>query len=101
MKDYINWTKHGEGSSSCYTTRNPENIDDRFQFVHETHQTFSQSELVVPNVTYHGYAGGNEHDRPHVLPSVMDEEDAELLEDRKSTRLNSSHITRARMPSSA
>ena len=34
----------------------------------------------MQNVTDHGYAGGNEHDRPHVLPSVMDEEDAELLE---------------------
>jgi hypothetical protein len=34
----------------------------------------------VPNVTDHGYCGGNEHDRTHVLPNVMDEEDAELLE---------------------
>jgi hypothetical protein len=38
VKDYTVWTKHGEGSSSPYTTRNPENIDDRFQFVHATHQ---------------------------------------------------------------
>ena len=28
-------------------------------------------------------------------------EDGKLLQDRKSTRLNSSHITRSRMPSSA
>jgi hypothetical protein len=34
----------------------------------------------VLNVTDHGYAGGNEHDRTHVLQNVMDEEDAELLE---------------------
>jgi hypothetical protein len=34
----------------------------------------------VPNVTDHGYTGGNEYDRTHVLPNVMDEEDAELLE---------------------
>jgi hypothetical protein len=34
----------------------------------------------VPNVTDHGYCGGNEHDRTHVLPNVMDEEDAKLLE---------------------
>jgi hypothetical protein len=34
----------------------------------------------VLNVTDHGYYGGNEHDRTHVLPNVMDEEDAELLE---------------------
>jgi hypothetical protein len=36
MKDYIILTKHGEGSSSPYTTGNPENIGDRFYFVHET-----------------------------------------------------------------
>jgi hypothetical protein len=35
----------------------------------------------VPNVTDHGYAGGNEHERTHVLPNVMVEEDAELLEE--------------------
>jgi hypothetical protein len=34
----------------------------------------------VPNLTDHGYAGGNEHDRTYVLSNVMDEEDAELLE---------------------
>jgi hypothetical protein len=34
----------------------------------------------VPNVTDHGYAGGNERDKTHVLPSVRDEEDVELLE---------------------
>ena len=34
----------------------------------------------MPNVTDHGYAGGNERERTHVLPNVMDEEDAELLE---------------------
>ena len=39
-----------------------------------------RSEHVVPNVTDHGYAGGNERERTHVLPNVMDEEDAELLE---------------------
>jgi hypothetical protein len=34
----------------------------------------------VPNVTDHGYAGGNERDRTYVLSNVMDEENAELLE---------------------
>ena len=34
----------------------------------------------MPNFTDHGYAGGNERERTHVLPYVMDEEDAELLE---------------------
>jgi hypothetical protein len=34
----------------------------------------------MPNVTDHGYCGGSEHDRTHVLPNVIDEEDAELLE---------------------
>jgi hypothetical protein len=34
----------------------------------------------MPNVTDHGYFGGSEHDRTHVLPNVIDEEDAELLE---------------------
>jgi hypothetical protein len=38
MKDYIVWTNHGEGSSLPSTTRNPTNINDRFQFVHETQQ---------------------------------------------------------------
>jgi hypothetical protein len=78
MKDYTVWTKHGEGSSSPYMTGNPE--DHRFKFVHGTHQPLPQSEHVVPNVTDHGYCGGNEHDRTHVMPNVMDEEDAELLE---------------------
>jgi hypothetical protein len=80
MKDYIIWTKHGEGSSSPYTTKNPANIDERFQFVHETQQHLPQSEHVVANITKHGYTGGNEHDKTHVFPNVMDEEDAELLE---------------------
>jgi hypothetical protein len=78
VKDYTVWTKHGEGSSLPYTTGNPE--DDIFQFVHGTHQPLPQSEHVVPSVTDHGYYGGNEHDRTHVMPNVMDEEDAELLE---------------------
>jgi hypothetical protein len=34
----------------------------------------------VPNVTNHGYAGGNERDRTYVLSNVMDKKDAELLE---------------------
>jgi hypothetical protein len=34
----------------------------------------------VPNVTDHGFAGGNERDRTHVLPNNMDEEDVEFLE---------------------
>jgi len=46
MKDYLIWTKHGEGSSAPYTTRNPAIVDadgpdmlvDGFQFVHETQQ---------------------------------------------------------------
>jgi hypothetical protein len=38
MKDYIIWKKHGEGNSSPYTTGNPVNIDDKFQFVHKTQQ---------------------------------------------------------------
>jgi hypothetical protein len=63
-----------------YTTGNLANIDDRFQFIHETQQPLPQSKHVVPNVTDHGYIGGNERDRTHVLPKVMDEEDAELLE---------------------
>jgi hypothetical protein len=80
MKDYIIWTKHGEGSSSPYTTRNPANIDDIFLFV-QTQQPLPHSKHIVPNVTDHGYAGGNERDRTHVLPNVMDEEDTELLEE--------------------
>jgi hypothetical protein len=80
VKDYTIWTKHGEGSSSPYMTGNPENIDNRFQFVHGTQQPLPQSEHVVPNVTDHGNAGGNERDRTYVLSNVMDEEGAELLE---------------------
>jgi hypothetical protein len=81
VKDYTIWTKHKEGSSSPYMTGNPENIDDRFQFIHETQQPLPQSENVVPNVTDHGYARGNERDRTYVLPNVMDEEDVELLKE--------------------
>ena len=36
-----------------------------------------------------------------VHPKMTPEKAVELLKDRKSTRLNSSHITRSRMPSSA
>jgi hypothetical protein len=78
VKDYTVWTKHGEGSSTPYTTEAAE--DERFQFVHGTHPPLPQSEHVMPNVTDHGYCGGSEHDRTHVLPNVIDEEDAELLE---------------------
>jgi hypothetical protein len=77
VKDYTVWTKHGEGSAP-YTTEGTE--DERFQFVHGTHPHLPQSEHVMPNVTDHGYCGGSEHDRTHVLPNVIDEEDAELLE---------------------
>jgi len=83
MKNYLIWTKHGEGSSAPYTTRNPVNIDmlvDGFQFVHKTQQPFSQSEPIVPNVTDHGFVGGNEGVRTHILPNVTDEEDEEFLE---------------------
>jgi hypothetical protein len=34
----------------------------------------------VPNVTDHGFTGGNGRDRTHVLPNYMDEEGTELLE---------------------
>jgi hypothetical protein len=78
MKDYIIWTKHEEGCSLPYTTRNPVNINDKF--IHETQPSLPLSEHVVPNVTDHGYARGNERDRSHVLPNDMDEEDVELLE---------------------
>jgi hypothetical protein len=77
VKDYTVWIKYGNGSAP-YLTENPK--DEIFQFVHGTHQPLPQSEHVVPNVTDHGYCGGNEHDRTHILPNVMDEEDAELLE---------------------
>jgi hypothetical protein len=44
MKDYLIWTKHGDGSSASYATGIPTNIDadgpevlvDGFEFVHET-----------------------------------------------------------------
>jgi len=60
MKDYLIWTKHGEGSSAPYTVGDPANIDanglgmpaDGFQFFHDT----PQSEHVVPNVTADGFA---------------------------------------------
>jgi hypothetical protein len=89
MKDYIIWTKHGEGSSAPYTSGNPANIDadgpgmlgDGFQFVHETQQPLPQSEHVVPNVTEHGFARGNEGIRTYVVPNVTDAEDAEFLEE--------------------
>jgi hypothetical protein len=77
VKDYTVWTKHGEGSAP-YTTEAAE--DERFQFVHGTHPPLPQSEHVMPNVTDHGYYGGSEHYRTHVLSNVIDEEDAELLE---------------------
>jgi len=59
MKDYLIWTKHGEGSSMPYTTRNPKNIDangpdmiaNRFPFIHEKQQPLPHSKHVVPNVT--------------------------------------------------
>jgi hypothetical protein len=35
MKDYMIWTKHGEGSTPPYTTRNHANIDGIFHFVHD------------------------------------------------------------------
>jgi hypothetical protein len=56
MKDYMIWTKHGDGNSSSYTTRNPPYIDNGFQFVHETQQPLHQSEHVVSNVIDHGFA---------------------------------------------
>jgi hypothetical protein len=68
VKDYTVWTKHGEGSSAPYTTEATE--DERCQFVHGTHPPLPQSEHVMPNVTDHGYCGGSEHDRTHVLPNV-------------------------------
>jgi hypothetical protein len=55
------------------------NIDNRFQFVHETQQTLPHSEHVVSTVSDHGYTGGNECNITRVLPNDMDEEDAELL----------------------
>jgi hypothetical protein len=91
MKDYLIWTKHGEGSSVPYTTENPANIDvdgpdmlvGGFQFVHETQQPDADGpdvEHVVPNVPDHGFAGENEGVRTNVLPNNMAAEDAEFLE---------------------
>jgi hypothetical protein len=54
MKGYIIWTKHEEGFSLLYTTRDPVNINDIFQFIHKTQQPLPLSEYVVPNVTDHG-----------------------------------------------
>jgi len=59
MKDYLIWTKHGEGGSAPYITGNPENIDvdgpdmiaNRFSFIHKTQQPLLYSKHVVPNVT--------------------------------------------------
>jgi hypothetical protein len=42
VKDYTIWTKHRESSSSPYMTGNSENIDDRFQFDHETQKHLPQ-----------------------------------------------------------
>jgi len=84
MKDYLIWTKHGEGSSAHYTIGDPANTDANspgrpnggFQFFHNTHQ----SEHVVPNVTAGGFAGRNDDDRTHVLPNDIAAEDFEFLE---------------------
>jgi len=84
MKDYLIWTKHGEGSSAPYTVGDPVDIDtdglgmpaDGFQFFHYT----PQSEHVVPNVTAGGFAGGNIGARTQVLPNDTAVEDAEFLE---------------------
>jgi hypothetical protein len=87
MKDYLIWTKHGEGSSAPYTTRNPANIDvdgpdmlvGGFQFVYETQQPDADdpdAKHVVPNVPDHSFAGGNEGARTNVLPNNMTAEDA-------------------------
>ena len=84
MKDYLIWTKHGEGSSAPYTVGDPANIDtdgpgmlaDRFQFFHDT----TKSKHVVPNVTTGGFAGGNNGARTHVSSNDTTAEDAEFLE---------------------
>jgi len=82
MKDYLIWTKHGEGSSAPYTVGDPAHIDTdgpgmpTDQFFHDT----PQSEHVVPNVTAGGSAGGNDGARTHVLPNDTAAEDAEFLE---------------------
>jgi len=84
MKDYLIWTKHGEGSSAPYTIGDPTNIDadgpgmpdEGFQFFHETHQ----SEHVMPNVTAGGFARGKDGDRTHVLSNDTAVEDFKFLE---------------------
>jgi len=75
MKNYLIWTKHGEGSSTPYTT----GIVDRFEFIHETQQPDTDglaTEHVVPNVPDHGFAGENEDG----TETNMATEDAEFLE---------------------
>jgi len=87
MKDYLIWTKHGEGSSTPYATGIPTNIDadspkvlvDGFEFVHETQQPDTDgltAEHVMPNVPDHGFAGGNEDG----AETNMAAEDAEFLD---------------------
>jgi len=87
MKDYLIWTKHGEGSSTRFASGIPTNIDvdspevliDRFGFVHETQQPDTDglaTEHVVPNVPNHGFAGGNEDG----TKTNMAAEDIEFLE---------------------
>jgi hypothetical protein len=54
-----------------------------FQFVHETQQPNidgPDAEHVVPNVSDHGFARGNEGVRTNVLPNNMAAEDVEFLE---------------------
>jgi hypothetical protein len=90
MKDYLIWTKHGEGSTAPYTSGNPMNIDvdgpdmlvGGFQFVHETQPDADgpNAKHVVPNVPDHGFARGNEGVRTNVLLNNMGAEDAEFLE---------------------
>jgi len=82
MKDYLIWTKLGEGSSAPYTVGDPANVDTdgpgmpADQFFHDT----PYSEHVVPNVTAGGFAGGNGGVRTHVLPNDTAADDAEFLE---------------------
>jgi len=75
MKDYLIWTKHGEGSSAPYAS----GIIDGFEFIHKTQQPNTDglaTEHVVPNVPDHGFVGGNEDG----IESNMAAEDAEFLE---------------------
>jgi len=75
MKDYLIWTKHGEGSSAPYTT----GIVDGFDFVHKTQQLDTDglaTEHVMPNVPDHGFAGENEDG----TKTNMAAENAEFLE---------------------